>query len=99
MRATWSPRAIRRVVEHAQYIALDKPGAAERWLEGAFDAAEPLGDFPLSGRVVPELEREDIREILYGAYRIIYRVFPDEKVVVLTVRHGRQLLSRDDVED
>jgi plasmid stabilization system protein ParE len=79
MRVTWSRRAIRRVVEYAEYIALDKPGAAERWLEGAFEAVEPLSDFPWSGRVVPELGREDIRELLCGAYRMIYRVFPGEQ--------------------
>jgi plasmid stabilization system protein ParE len=38
---------------------------------------------------VPELNRDEIREILFGEYRVIYRLDP-RRIVVLTVRHGRR---------
>ena len=44
------------------------------------------------GRVVPELGLQDLREILVGSYRVIYRVREDE-VHVLTVHHGARLLD------
>jgi plasmid stabilization system protein ParE len=44
------------------------------------------------GRVVPELGIQDLREILVGTYRVIYRVREDE-VHVLTVHHGARLLD------
>ena len=50
-------------------------------------AARRLRDHPLTGRVVPELARPTIRELIEGAYRVVYRVTPDE-VQVLTVVHG-----------
>jgi toxin ParE1/3/4 len=53
---------------------------------------ERLADFPNSGRVVPELKDPAIREILFGSYRIVYRVKGD-LVEVLTVYHGSRLLD------
>lgn len=98
MRIVWSPLAIRRLREAARYIARDKPRAAERWAAGAFDAVARLADLPNHGRVVPELDRHDIREVIYGAYRIIYRVSP-EAVLLLTVRHGKRLIDETEVEE
>ncbi len=48
------------------------------------------------GRMVPELRRENIRDLLFGNYRVIYRV-DQNRLVVLTVRHCRQLLDVDEV--
>lgn len=79
---------------------------AEAWIEGIFARTEQLYDFPESGRIIPEFASESIsepaapalREIRFGQYRIIYRIAP--KVVhILTVRHTRQLLSEDDIEE
>jgi len=53
---------------------------------------ERLADFPNSGRVVLELKDPAIREILFGSYRIVYRVKGD-LVEVLTVYHGARLLD------
>ena len=50
------------------------------------------GSFPIRGRVVPEWGDEDVREILYQPYRLVYEVFPDE-VHILTLSHFRQELQ------
>jgi plasmid stabilization system protein ParE len=57
---------------------------------------ERLKDFPESGRTVPEANRKEIREIFYGAYRIIYRI-EKEGVKILTVRHRKQILPMEDL--
>ena len=46
---------------------------------------------PHSGRVVPEFAQEDIREVIVGNYRIVYRIEAKD-VVVLTVFEGHKLL-------
>lgn len=97
MRITWSPLAIQRVLEAADFIARDKPGAAEHWAESTFKAVERLADLPNSGRVVPEIRRPEIREIIHGAFRIIYRIESDQ-VLVLTVRRARRLLDPSEIE-
>jgi plasmid stabilization system protein ParE len=45
------------------------------------DHALSIGPLPERGRVVPELNEPSVREIIHGAYRIIYEVFFDPKVV------------------
>ncbi|BFM22086.1 type II toxin-antitoxin system RelE/ParE family toxin [Gilvimarinus japonicus] len=90
MRIVWSPLALERVEDIAQYIAEDKSHAAAEWVEGIFDAVERLSDFPESGRVVPEVGGRRIKEVIFGVYRIIYSV--RDQVDILTVRRSSQLL-------
>ncbi len=58
-------------------------------------AVDRLERFPLSGSIVPELRREEFREILLKKYRIIYRVRSEERVEIVTVHHGARLLDLD----
>lgn len=97
MKVEWSPLALDRVTDIAWYIAKDDPGAAERWVNELFDSVERLADFPESGRVVPEVGVRRIREVIFGAYRVIYSV--KDKVEILTVRRGSQLLDVSEIED
>ena len=97
MKLIWSPLAIDRVAEIAQYIALDSPNSAQKWVDSIFQVVERLERFPKSGRVVPEIMQDDFREIIHGNYRIIYRL-QSESVSILTVRHGRQILPIDEIK-
>jgi toxin ParE1/3/4 len=95
MRIDWTERALDRVDEIALHIAADDREAAVRWVVGLFDAVDRLAEFPDSGRFVPELESRQVRELIYGAYRVFYRV--STHVEILSVRHGRQLVRRDEL--
>lgn len=94
MNVIWSPRAIERVAQIADQIASDRPMVADKWVEEVFGAVERLHAFPESGRVVPELQRPEIREVVHSGCRIIYRVDPD-RISILTVRHSRQLTTSE----
>ena len=91
MKIVWSPLALERVQDIARYIARDKPSAAEKWVRNLFNAVGGLSEQPRSCRMVPELKRPDIRELIYGNYRVIYKL--TDRILILTVRHGRQLLD------
>ena len=97
MKIIWSPLAIDRTTEIAEYIAQDNHSAATKWVETLFDKVQQLKSSPKSGRIVPETRREDIRELIYGNYRVIYRVEKD-KISVLTVRHGKQILPIEEIQ-
>jgi toxin ParE1/3/4 len=96
MKIIWSPLAVDRVSEIAGYIAQDNPVAAESWINTVFRKVEDLKAFPESGRIVPETDNKTIRELIYGNYRIIYRL-EEKRLSVLTVRHGKQVLPVDEV--
>jgi toxin ParE1/3/4 len=97
MRVIWSPLALERVDEIADYIAENNLEAARVFLVDIFGAVERLQDFPGSGRVVPEVKHQNIREIIFKNYRVIYRV-ERKRVSILTVRHGKQLLPLDEIK-
>ena len=98
MRIQWSPLAVDRVSEIADYIAQDDPLAADKWVRSVFDRVKQVKDFSKSGRYVPEINRRDIRELVYGNYRIIYRI--ETRVVsILTVRHFKQILPVEDIHN
>lgn len=97
MQIIWAPLAVEQLEEIADYIVYDKPLAAENWVNTIFETVENLSEFPESGRMVPKLNRNDIREIIKGNYRIIYKVLNNE-IHILTIRHGKRLLDEKVIE-
>jgi toxin ParE1/3/4 len=97
VKIAWSPLSIDRITEIAKYIAIDNPGAANSWLREIFKRVEQLQSFPQSGRIVPELKEDIIREVIYGNYRIIYRI-ELKQISILTVRNIRQILPELEIK-
>ena len=92
----WSPLAIEKLKTITGFIALDKPTAADKWVNDVFDRTDLLGSQPEMGRPVPELLGTNYREVIFGNYRIIYNV--GKVIKILTLRNSRQLLSIDELE-
>ena len=90
MKLFWTEPAIQDLRDLRDYIASDSDFHAADFVASIITRAERLATLPMMGRVVTEGQREDIREILYRSYRIIYRII-GERVEVLAVIHG----SRD----
>jgi toxin ParE1/3/4 len=70
---------------------------AEIFANRAFAATDRLAMFSSSGRIVPEFERADVREVIFGNYRIMYQVLPDVVEVVAFV-HGSRALDSEILE-
>ena len=86
----WSPRSIVDLEEIRAYIAADSPSWAELTVQRLVAAVERLRQFPDSGRMVPERQSPELREVVSGEFRIVYRRTPD-LVEIATVFRG----SRD----
>lgn len=96
MKIVWPPLAIERAEEIIDYIAQDKPSAAENWIETVFPKVETLESSPETGRIVPEIGNSQFRELIYGNYRIVYRI-DQKQISVFTIRHGAQILPIDEI--
>ncbi|HMY22059.1 MAG TPA: type II toxin-antitoxin system RelE/ParE family toxin [Polyangium sp.] len=92
MMLRWSARARRDLKEIAKYIARDNPIAARRWIEKLRVRAQQAATMPRTGRIVPEIGRENIREVLQGSYRIVYQI-NQHGIDVVTVIEGHRLLQ------
>jgi toxin ParE1/3/4 len=98
MRIVWSPLAIQKAADIADYIAQDKPAAAANWIKTVFSKVDQLKSAPEIGRIVPEINDKQFRELIYGNYRIIYRV-EVLQISILTIRHGMQILPIDEIKE
>ncbi|MCC5605599.1 type II toxin-antitoxin system RelE/ParE family toxin [Nostoc sp. CHAB 5834] len=88
----WTSQALTDLEAIGNFIARDAPSFAQVFVDRVFQSVERLQQFPLSGRVVPEIAQEDIREIIFGNYRIVYLVSNDQ-VNILTVFHSSRQLK------
>ena len=96
MRIIWSPLAVDRASEITDYITQDKPSAAEKWIDTVFSEVEQLKSSPEIGRIIPEINVSQFRELIYGNYRIIYRI-ETKQISILTIRHSRQILPINEI--
>lgn len=90
----WSPEAIDDVESIASYIARDSVFYAKAVVKKIFSASQRLDMFPESGRIVPEIGDDKIREIFVYSYRVMYRI-EENQVLVVAVIHGKRLLEPD----
>jgi toxin ParE1/3/4 len=94
MRVEWTDPAIADLAAIRDYIARDSEHYAVQFIGRLIGAVDKLESFPELGRRVPEaLESEDLREILFQSYRIIYR-FRSERAQIITVLHGSRDLAQ-----
>ena len=91
-RVIWTREAVEDVEAIKAYVARDSVRYATLLAERIVAAVDRLESFPESGRVVPEVGDESLREIIQGAYRIVYRI-QAESVQVVTVYHAARLLG------
>ena len=88
----WTEESERWLKDIFDYIALDNPDAAASVVAGIYERAQTLLRFPGSGYKY-EGSSDSVRILLYGHYRIAYKVAGDE-IIVLGVFHGALTIER-----
>jgi plasmid stabilization system protein ParE len=87
----WTEPSFDQLNEIAEYIALDKPGAASTLVEKVLSAVEHLQLFPEAGHVPPELPQSVYRELYVRPCRIFYRQDNEVIFILYVMREERQL--------
>ncbi len=90
-RLIWSQPALLDLEEIAEYIALDNPPAASRYVRKVFSAVERLKRYPQSGRRPDELPATPYREVIVPPCRLFYRA-EENTVFILHVTRSERLL-------
>jgi plasmid stabilization system protein ParE len=71
------------------FIAADNPPVAESFGFRLMAKVDLLAQFPEIGRMASEEQDENIREIIFPPYRIVYRVLAENHVVAIArIWHG-----------
>lgn len=77
----WSPTARLDFRDIILFIAESNPQAANQFRSKILHHIKQLPKFPASGRVVPEVQDKNIREIIQNPYRIVYRIKMSKNVI------------------
>ena len=89
MKVVWTDAAVSQLQAIYDYIAHTSPDYASRMIDRLTKRSIQISDFPYSGRMVPEYQLNEIREVLEWPYRVIYVIQPDQsRIEVLAVVHG-----------
>jgi toxin ParE1/3/4 len=92
MRVEWSNPARDDLDDIRRYISRDSALYAHALIERILRTTRRLDTFPESGRIVPEDDTGQTREVIVQGYRVMYGIEPD-CVVVLAVISGSRDLS------
>jgi addiction module RelE/StbE family toxin len=88
----WSPEAIEDIESIAEYIARDSEHYARAVVAELLSVSRNIREFPLIGRVVPEMGVDRVRERFVYSYRLVYRIEP-ERILIVAIIHGKRLLE------
>jgi toxin ParE1/3/4 len=88
----WTETATQDLAEAAAFIGRDSRFYAAALVRETRAAAQSLRTFAERGRVVPEIDAPDIRELFIRGYRLLYQVTAD-RVFILAFVHGARDLT------
>ena len=89
---TWSPEAIEDLESISEYIERDSLFYAQSVVSRILEASRNIKEFPLIGRVLPEIGDENIRERFIYIYRLVYEI-SQQRILIVAVIHGKRLLE------
>jgi plasmid stabilization system protein ParE len=90
----WTVEAVRWLDEIHAYIASDNKAAAEGVVSGIFDKVQLLATQPRLGQRYELISDREVREILFGHYRIAYLVRSEERIEILGIFHAAMEIER-----
>jgi len=91
-RVTWSPEAVEDLESIAEYIERDSSFYAQSVVSKILETSRNVKEFPLIGRVLPEIGDENIRERFIYSYRLVYEI-KQQRILIVAVIHGKRLLE------
>lgn len=95
-RIIWTEPALHDLDEIADYISLDKPVAATRFVQRVFERIEQLATHPMSGSMPAELKGTQYRQLVIPPVRIFYRA-QNDAVYIVHIMRGERLFRNDDL--
>jgi addiction module RelE/StbE family toxin len=90
----WLIEAQNDLKEIYEYISLDSEKYAERQIARIVAKTQILKTIVYSGKIVAEIGKSEIRELIEGNYRIIYRIVNENSIDILMIHHGARDLFR-----
>ena len=89
---SWTKKSLKDLRAINDYISLDSSFYAARFISKLISRVDQLIEFPESGRMVPEKNVHEIRELIEGNYRIFYRL-QRKKITILRIHNAARRIK------
>ena len=93
VKVRWTDFALENLIAIGDYIESDSFFYAQRVVNFLFNSVDILEQHPLAGRIVPEFNHRNIRELIRGSYRTVYKLVSEIDIDIITVHHSARLLK------
>ena len=92
----WTTQSVLDLKDIQFYIAKDSKYYAQKTIAKIRFKTQILKTFPKSGRIIPEIEDENYRELIDGNYRIMYKIVNKNRIDMLSIFHSARDLKTED---
>lgn len=86
----WTANARENLAEISEYLEEYSSYFADTIIKRIFSRTDQLTNFPEMGRMIPEIDLPEFRELLEGNYRIMYELLDDDIILIQRVIHQAQ---------
>jgi addiction module RelE/StbE family toxin len=98
VKIVWTEISIIDLKEIFDFIADNSVKYASITTQNIYQRTQELIQNPNFGRIVPEFKKKTIRELIFGNYRIIYRLKNEKQIDILRIFHSARLLKRKSIK-
>jgi addiction module RelE/StbE family toxin len=94
----WTEQAVSDLREIALYISRDSKKYAKIQVQKIKERTQILKKNTHAGQIVTFFNLKEIRQLVVGAYIIIYRIINESQVDILTIHHSSRDLNLRDLD-
>lgn len=91
---TWTAEAVHWLEQIHEHIASDSPSSAHKVVTGIYQKIQLLRHHIRLGQRYEPITEQEVREILYGHYRIAYLVSSEDRVEIIGIFHAAMDIER-----
>ena len=91
----WTRISQEDLKEIYDFIAEDSISYAVITVNKIYQSVQSIKNNPFLARIVPELNEENIREVISGNYRIVFKIIDHKLIHILRIYHSARLMKRD----
>lgn len=81
-----------------EYISYDSALYARKVVTEIVQRTKKLEQQPNLGRLIPEIQNENYKELIYGNYRIMFKLVSDSIILILAIFHSARDFDIEKIE-
>lgn len=94
----WTSLAVDDLKGIYEYISKDSSRYAKIQVIRLRARTKILINHPMSGKLVPEHDDSNFRELIEGNFRIIYKIVSNHQIDILTIHHSSRDLKIEEID-